>query len=71
MRISKLQARTEPVVKITLTIAEAQVLWHIANAAEGTPLTNYREESIPNQEHIMLVKRQIYAQLCPIIGVVR
>ena len=67
MRVNKLSARTEPLIKISLTIAEAQTLWHIANAAEGRPLIGYRNNLIPNAESIPTFKRQLYSLLSPIV----
>ena len=45
MRISKLEPRTQPIYKISLTLEELQKLWHILNCSAASALMNYREST--------------------------
>ena len=66
MRVSRLFARTEPLIKISLTIAEARTLWHIANAAAGVPLSQYCGNSEPDRQGILTFKSRLFELLNPI-----
>ena len=50
MRISKLEPRTQPVYKLTLTLEELQKLWHLLNMSSATisqALRGYHTEDVP------------------------